>query len=400
MEAIDPPMSHLTESYKNALAHWLHASPNAIELTWKGRVSLYSLLQAMGITKGDEVIIQAYTCVVVPNAVLYCGAIPVYVDIDPATFCASAEAIQSKITNRTKAIICQNTYGLSAEVDKISELAKRHKIWSIEDCTHGFGGTFKGRQNGTYCDAAFFSSQWNKPFSTGVGGFSLVNNSELRARVSLEVEHYQKPTIFDSLNLLSLYFAHKFLLHQWTYWQLRNLYRFLSSRNLVIGSSDGDELASISKPLDFEKAHAPAQAWKGLRALGKLSQDQARRKSNARVLTDFLTKRGLNHVPLEHFADHCFCKYPVLVSDRSLFSQHAHAARIQLGDWFTSPLHPIQGDLSRWNYNEADFPNASFAAQHAVNLPIHDDSLEKILEFLERTSALILKSEPDVSSQV
>lgn len=140
---------------------------SSLHFFWKGRVALYVILKALGIGPGDEVIVPAYTCVVVPNAILYTGATPIYADINPTTYCCDAVEIERHITPKTRAIICQNTYGLSWEVDQIADMGKRYGIATIEDCTHGFGGTYKGRHNGSFCDASFFSSQWNKPFSTG-----------------------------------------------------------------------------------------------------------------------------------------------------------------------------------------------------------------------------------------
>ena len=106
---------------------------------FKGRVALYAFLDAMGIGKGDQVLMPAYTCVVVPNAVLYKGAQPVYVDIELDSFSVNPKLVEAALTPFVKAVLCQNTYGLSAHVDEIVSLCRDRGIWSIEDCTHGFG---------------------------------------------------------------------------------------------------------------------------------------------------------------------------------------------------------------------------------------------------------------------
>ena len=106
---------------------------------YKGRVALYAFLDAMGIGKGDQVLMPAYTCVVVPNAVLYKGAQPVYVDIELDSFSVNPKLVEAALTPSVKAVLCQNTYGLSAHVDEVVALCKERGIWSIEDCTHGFG---------------------------------------------------------------------------------------------------------------------------------------------------------------------------------------------------------------------------------------------------------------------
>ncbi|NMC27277.1 MAG: hypothetical protein GYA42_03935, partial [Syntrophomonadaceae bacterium] len=92
----------LEAEYRGRLAQYLECDPADIFLYWKGRVALYAILKAMGIGAGDEVILQAYTCVVVANAIIYLGATPVYVDIDPATYNLNIDLLEDKITDRTK----------------------------------------------------------------------------------------------------------------------------------------------------------------------------------------------------------------------------------------------------------------------------------------------------------
>ena len=102
-------MSKANTTYKIALADYLSVSSENISFFWKGRVALYALMKAYGIKKDDEVILPAFTCVVVPNAIIYCQAKPVYVDINPQTLNCDAEEIRKKITEKTKFIIAQNT---------------------------------------------------------------------------------------------------------------------------------------------------------------------------------------------------------------------------------------------------------------------------------------------------
>ena len=136
--------------------------PNEVHFFWKGRVALYALLKGCGVSEGDEVILPAFTCVVVPNAIKYLGAKPIYVDIDKESLGASLESVRGSITSKTKAIICQNTFGLSYQLTEIVALAREKHLVTIEDCTHGFGGFYHSKPNGIFCDASFFSTQWNK----------------------------------------------------------------------------------------------------------------------------------------------------------------------------------------------------------------------------------------------
>ena len=177
---------NISDKYKTELGSFLNVKKDAISLYWKGRIALYTALKSMGISKGDEVIIPAFTCVVVPNAIIYLGAIPIYVDIEEKNLCTTKDLIEKKITNKTKCIIIQNMLGLSNEVDEIVLLAKNHGLYTIEDCTHGFGGKYNGIYNGLKSDCSFYSSQWNKPFSTGVGGILLVNNTHLLSQIEIQ----------------------------------------------------------------------------------------------------------------------------------------------------------------------------------------------------------------------
>ena len=161
---------------KEQLAGYLSTNPNSVFLFWKGRVGLYAILKSLGIKDGDEIILPAFTCVVAVNPITYLGAKPVYVDIDPMTYNMDVSMIERKVTGKTKAILAQNTFGLAADLDGIFEVANRYKLGVIEDCAHGVGGFHKGKPNGTIADASFFSSQWNKPFSTGLGGYAITKD--------------------------------------------------------------------------------------------------------------------------------------------------------------------------------------------------------------------------------
>ena len=245
------------QKYLDEIALRLGAESEGLFLTWKGRVALYAILEAMEIGEGDEVILPAFTCVVVPNAILYRGAIPIYVDIQKETLNASYESIVASVSENTKAIICQNTFGLSSDLDRIADFARKKGIYTIEDCTHGFGGTFHGEPNGSFCDAAFYSTQWNKPFSTGIGGIGWVRNDDVQKR--LHVSSYADPSWKSRTSLSLLLFVRKNMLRGWNYWPAVKLYRWLSKNNLVLGSSSGSEISEVQKPNGYELRSSQVQ---------------------------------------------------------------------------------------------------------------------------------------------
>lgn len=377
------------DKLKQKLAQYLGKKKN-IFFHYKGRVSLYAILKAMKIKEGDEVIIPAYTCVVVPNPIIYLGAKPVYVDIDWKTFNINTDKLKSAITDKTKVVLCQNTYGLSSGIEEILKVAKKHKLYTIEDCTHGFGGQYHGNPNGTYCDASFFSMQWNKPFSSGVGGFAVVNNEKLLpAMEALENKKLPVP-LKERANLKLLYFIRRYLLNDALYFFMVNIYRWLSKHNLVVGSSSGTEITSVKKPAGFFKTYSNVQAREAHRNLKSLDELMSRRRKNAELYTGFLKKHRKNHVSEDLHEDHGFLKYPLLVENRDEFFRLAEKAKIPLGEWFLSPIHPVVNGLENWFFYGENYPIAVEAAAKVVNLPTETRNPEKVIAFLEKQLDMIL----------
>lgn len=144
-----------------------------------GTVSLHLALVAMGIGKGDEVIIPSFTMIASAFAVCYTGAIPVFVDADKDTWNIDVTKIEEKITSRTKAIMPVHIFGQMCEMDKITEIAKKHQLFLLEDAAEAHGATYNGITAGSYSDIASFSFFANKNITTGEGGMLVTNNEEL-----------------------------------------------------------------------------------------------------------------------------------------------------------------------------------------------------------------------------
>lgn len=369
--------------YKSELGKRLGVDASTVQLYWKGRVGLYALLKAMGVGPGDAVLMPAFTCVVVPNAVIYTGARPRYVDIDRSTLNPLPGAIRAALTENTKCILLQNTLGLSSDLDEIVSLARERGILTIEDCTHGFGGLYQGRPNGTFCDAAFFSTQWNKPFSTGLGGFVAVNQPELLARLEVVNQGLERPSLLRQASLRLLIEARRWLVRDRSYWPLMGAYRALSKRGLILGSSSGAEIESTKRPRGYFQSSCRVQSDHGLKALGSLDALLELRRANGRIYNQFMKERGKFHYGEEHLVDHAFLRYPALARNREVFSEDPRRHRIRLGDWFNSMLHPVQGDLDPWHLNQSSFPVAREIARKIVNLPTDIPEPAKVLQFLE-----------------
>ncbi len=376
-------------SYKKVIASILKCNQDQVFFYWKGRVALYAILKAMGVQKDDEIILPAFTCVVVPNAILYLGAKPIYVDISPENYNINIDLLEKTITTRTKVIICQNTFGLSSNIEQMIQIAKRHNLFSIEDCTHGFSGYYNGNPNGSYCDAAFYSTQWNKPFSTGIGGFLVVNNQELINKIEQLEGKKIKPSLMDKTILDFLLFFNRYFVNRYTYWTMIKFYRFLSKNNLIIGSNQGGELCGVKIPKDYFKDISSVQVNAGIRQLKQLDKVNKLRKNNALEYTQFLKDQNKTFVSENLFDNHLFLKYPLLVKNRKLLLKLAEKEKITLGDWFLSPLHPVEGSLKLWNLNSEFFPQGTSISKKIVNLPTDIEDNSKVLKFLTRNIKMI-----------
>lgn len=154
-----------------------------------GTAALHVALAAAGIGPEDEVIVPCYTFTSTSTAVLHHNATPIFVDVDPRTFCVTAELIEAAITTRTRAVIVVHLLGNVCRMDEILELAHARRLTVIEDNAQSIGATFKGRLAGTLADAGTFSFVETKNMVTGEGGMVLTNREDLAERCRLLRNH-------------------------------------------------------------------------------------------------------------------------------------------------------------------------------------------------------------------
>ena len=136
-------------------------------------------LNVLGIGKGDEVIVPAFTFISTATAVLYCNAEPVFCDVDPKTFCMDPSSFEKVITKKTKAVIPVHMGGQMCNMEKIREIAQSKGIKIIEDAAHAHGAEWNNKKVGYYSDIATFSFQNRKIMSCGEGGAIITNDEEL-----------------------------------------------------------------------------------------------------------------------------------------------------------------------------------------------------------------------------
>lgn len=148
-----------------------------------GTVALHLALLALGVRAGDEVLVPSLTYIATANAVRYVGAEPVFVDVDPATWCIDPAKLEDSISRRTRGIIAVHLYGHPADMDAINHVAAVHGLWVVEDAAEAHLARYKDRSTGGLADIGTFSFYGNKIFTAGEGGAVTVHDRQLELRM-------------------------------------------------------------------------------------------------------------------------------------------------------------------------------------------------------------------------
>jgi dTDP-4-amino-4,6-dideoxygalactose transaminase len=147
-----------------------------------GTIAIEIALKAAGIAPGDEVIVPAYTWEGTVGPILLLNAVPVFVDIDPGTYCINPQQIETAITPRTRALLPVHLGMCFADLDAIGRIARKHRLAVIEDCAHAHGGRWRGRGAGASGDFGCFSFQSSKLMTAGEGGAVITSNLQYYER--------------------------------------------------------------------------------------------------------------------------------------------------------------------------------------------------------------------------
>lgn len=288
-----------------------------------GTDALQIALRACQIGPGDEVITTVHTAVATVVAIELAGARPVLVDIEPGTWLVDPEQIERKITARTKAIIPVHLYGQPADLDRITEIARRHRLRVIEDCAQAHGAMFRQRRAGAWGDVGCFSFYPTKNLGAiGDGGAIVTDDVELAGRLR-QLREYG--------------------------WRSRNI----------------SQVAGLNSRLDEIQAAI-------LRAkLPRLDDDNARRMAVARQYSNALCE----HISVPTVkADRCsvFHLYVVCTPDREGLADFLRSRRIGSAVHYPAPIHLQPAYLGRLG-NPGDFPVAEYASAHVLSLPIYPE---------------------------
>ena len=353
----------------------------------KGRVGLYAGLRAMDLPRGAKVLMPGYTCMVVPSAVQFAGLASTYVDIDPATYNVNPRLLDAAASADVAALIVQHTYGIPCDMAAIGDWAERRGIPIIEDCCHTFGTKFNGRLCGTLGRFAFMSGQWNKPFSTGLGGILLVNEPGLADRVAEIIQAEAFSPGWSQNQLLRADSAHRLLVRPTTALKIMSAYRALNQWGLAIGSSSQEELGGRMPPR-YLTTMAPCQVRQGLREMERIEENIRHRTRLTAFYQAELSRIGLAPLSLPSVEGLPLLRYPVRVANKAEVLAKASGAGAEIGSWFEIPLHPEGTRMEAFGYRAGMCPEAEAASREVINLPTHRrvsmTAAEWTIEFLRR----------------
>lgn len=367
----------IVKQYEARFAEWIEM--NCAFSFWKGRVALYALLKGLGIGPGSEVVLPGYTCVMNVNPIKYLGARPVYADIEPDTFNINIDLLPDKISPNTKAIIAQHTYGYPCRMDAIMNIADQNGIPVIEDCCLALGSKYKGKTLGTFGKAAYFSFQWNKPYTTGLGGMAVTNDSGLAGNIEkLRTNQMCPPSNRETFMLWAQLVIYRLFIYPRTTALAQSIFRYLTKKGVVVGSSSRSEFEP-TMACDFFKAMSAMQARSGLKQLERAEQNIARRRKIAQLYDELLGEKGWQCRNYDRSVmEPVMVRYPVRIGEKNKALAQAPRAGVELGSWFECPLHPIETPLAAYDYEVGMCPQAEKASNEVVNLPLHSRVDERV----------------------
>lgn len=170
------------KEFASACARYI-GSACAIPMS-SGRRGLDCVLAALPLAAGDEVIMPAYTLLDLAVRIQQAGLKPVFADIDPLTMNMDPDHVERSISPRTKVIVATHLFGAPCQIDRIMDIASKHRIFVIEDCAHSIGARFQGKRLGSFGTASFFSFETIKPLNLYGGGMVMTNDPGLAERIS------------------------------------------------------------------------------------------------------------------------------------------------------------------------------------------------------------------------
>ena len=338
-----------------------------------GREGLYFILKALNFQKDDEVILQPFTCMVVVNALLWNGVKPVYADIDPPTYNIDPAEIEKKINPRTRAILVQHTFGIPADMDKISHIAKKHNLILIEDSAHAMGATYKGKPLGTIGEVGFYSFGRSKVLSCVSGGMILTHHEKLANVINKIVQELSEPSLGEvKRNLLHIIFS-PFIKRFYSCFGLGKLLLVLLQKCHLLTMEVLPEEKRAVRPEGFGRRMSHSLAQVARSQFTHLDGMNERRRSIAFTYYHALKSDArFQLIDPAKFPGAIFLRYPIMCrdeSDRERIFKKARQTGVILGDWYVVPIAPLGSDTVKAMYTGC--PKAEKLCAHVLNLPTH-----------------------------
>ena len=337
-----------------------------VQVVPSNRSGIYTLLKALEIKFGDEIIVTGYTCSAVIEPIILIGAKPIYIDIDPTNYCMCPTLVRNLITPRTKVIILQHTYGIAGPIEELVEIANDCNIFLIEDCALALGSKKQKQWLGTFGDAAVWSFELSKTISVGWGGVVGINkNYKLAKRVSdIILDSGYKTRFLASQNLfqagLSSWIYHPFMPMFFKHYLLLILF------STGIFKSSADTRASeLSLPSDWQ--------WKYLiNQFERLNEINEKSKLAFKSYQEVLKMHGFSsflNKPLSE--DEILIRFPLKVKNPDQLKLFFEKKGIEIGSWFNSPVSGSWKLKKDFQYNVGSCPNSEVISSQIVNLPLH-----------------------------
>ena len=357
-----------------------------------GRMGFYSILKTIDIQQGDEVIIPSYTCIVVPNAILYSGAKPVYCDIKQDDFNMDVSKIEDLITDKTKVIYAQHTFGQMCDIDSIMKIAKKYNLIVVEDTALALGAKQGDKYAGTIGDFGYFSTDRSKVINTGLGGFVSVNN---KSYIKNFDNYYNELPFLDEKYTKKI--TYTFILNYLTL--NPNIYWIGKFLNLVLG-----KLGVLTYFLDeqytdknsIKKYPYPARlsnifAKLGISQLNNLSSNLNYRKKVAKYYNSILKIYSDNYI---NDSKNIFLRYSFLVKNRDYWEKR-FSSKIDLSIWFKTIASGKNSNFNEIGYQLGTNEVSEYTCKYIFNLPTHmqikPEKLEKLLLELKKSGDIITK---------
>lgn len=344
-----------------------------------GRTGLLFLIEALGL-KGREIICPAYTCVVVPHAIVYSKNIPVFVDCEPTGFNMDLEQAESRITSRTGAIIATSLFGYPVDLDKLQKIRSRHPhLHIIQDCAHSFAAEWNGRQVQREGVAAIFGLNISKLITSIFGGMVTTDDDKIYQRLKISIHGKLKPSnwikeLKRTLYLLAIYPTFNRQVYDWV-----NRIERLKLLNTFVKYYDVNK---IDMPDDYLQHMSNVEARTGIINLNRYRKIVENRRSAANYyfstiqnMNDFILPPRVNGATYSHFV--------VQVKNRNEWLKKALIKGIQLG-WLIEYNIP---EMSVYRNNDPSvFPYSYKYARTTINLPVWGGARQakKVVERLFR----------------